>query len=167
MDHGESPCTCGGSHSLSISTLLQSSYCIPILNLDDLISISPNIRFTSQEHSQSRTSSISYFLNLVLPHNLPIFSSMPLYEIHHSVALLSAQLSALAIAITDLHCNTFSAPSSFVNVVFYPATTSETTIGPAVYVGGKKVSIPTPIQLQQAPHCSHHFIATSTLQQNH
>jgi hypothetical protein len=61
---------------------------------------------------------------------------MPLYEIHHSVPLLPAQLSTLAKAITNLHCSTFSAPSSFVNIVFHPSTTSETTIGPAIFVGG-------------------------------
>lgn len=63
---------------------------------------------------------------------------MPLYEIHHSTPLLPHQLSAIAKAITNLHCSTFSAPSSFVNIVFHPATTSETTIGPAIYVGGEQ-----------------------------
>jgi phenylpyruvate tautomerase PptA (4-oxalocrotonate tautomerase family) len=138
MEYGKALCThglivCRSHHCCSRHTAFPSS-----------------TYMTSFQSSLTFNSHLKNTPSLVLPQNLPIFFSMPLYEIHHSVSLLSAQLSALALAITDLHCNTFSAPSSFVNVVFYPATTSETTIGPAVYVGGKKVPFPTHIELQQS-----------------
>jgi hypothetical protein len=59
-------------------------------------------------------------------HHKPL--KMPLYEIHHSHPLTPTQHRALASSITALHCTTFSAPSLFVNVVFYPSTTF-TTVG--------------------------------------
>ena len=57
---------------------------------------------------------------------------MPLYEIHHSHPLTTAQHHALARSITTLHCTTFSVPSLFVNVVFHPTTTTFTAVGGAV-----------------------------------
>ncbi|KAF2703565.1 hypothetical protein K504DRAFT_391828 [Pleomassaria siparia CBS 279.74] len=73
---------------------------------------------------------------------------MPLYEIHHSAHLVPHQQTAIAQAFTELHCSTFSAPSSFVNIVFHPyattttttttTTTAEASLGRAIYVGGVK-----------------------------
>jgi hypothetical protein len=57
---------------------------------------------------------------------------MPLYQIHHSCSLSSAQQQAIASGITNLHCSTFSAPSAFVNITFHPTS----TISPQIYVGG-------------------------------
>ena len=57
---------------------------------------------------------------------------MPLYEIHHSCALNPQQQQAIATEITKLHCNTFSAPSIFVNIAFHPTS----TVSPRIYVGG-------------------------------
>lgn len=57
---------------------------------------------------------------------------MPLYEIHHSCALTTAQQQALATGITTLHCITFSAPSAFVNITFHPTS----VLSPQIYVGG-------------------------------
>lgn len=47
------------------------------------------------------------------------FTTMPLYEIHHSCSLSSSQRDDIAAAITSLHCRLFSAPSIFVNVIFH------------------------------------------------
>jgi phenylpyruvate tautomerase PptA (4-oxalocrotonate tautomerase family) len=57
---------------------------------------------------------------------------MPLYEIHHSCPLSTAQQQALATGITTLHCTTFSAPSAFVNITFHPTS----VLSPQIYVGG-------------------------------
>ncbi|ORX95703.1 hypothetical protein BCR34DRAFT_498303 [Clohesyomyces aquaticus] len=56
---------------------------------------------------------------------------MPLYTVHHAFPLYPEQRSALATAITSLHCTTFRAPSIFVNVTFHPATPT--------FIGGREV----------------------------
>ncbi|RYN73691.1 hypothetical protein AA0117_g7538 [Alternaria alternata] len=46
---------------------------------------------------------------------------MPQYIIQHHCELQTSQKDAIAIAITKLHCQTFNAPSIFVNVHFHPS----------------------------------------------
>ncbi|KAF1993666.1 hypothetical protein P154DRAFT_449609 [Amniculicola lignicola CBS 123094] len=54
---------------------------------------------------------------------------MPLYEIHHSAILTSSQRQSLASGLTNLHCKTFSAPSSFVNIAFHGPSDVDMEVG--------------------------------------
>lgn len=65
---------------------------------------------------------------------------MPAYEVEHVIPLTSQQKDEIAQSITATHTSLFTTPSLFVNVRF--TDTSEQDI----YVGGKKVALPTPWQ---------------------
>ncbi|KAL5113406.1 hypothetical protein ACEQ8H_008703 [Pleosporales sp. CAS-2024a] len=61
---------------------------------------------------------------------------MPHYMVYHSCELKQEQYQAFAAALTDLHCELFSAPSAFVNITFY-STYSGSAFPSTTFVGGK------------------------------